>query len=316
MPCAPIVLFVYNRPDHTARTLEALAGNELAPSSELFVFADGPRPGASPEQLQRIAETRAVVRRPYAFKSLSVQEAPQNKGLAASIISGVTEIVQRYGSVIVLEDDIVTGRYFLTYMNEALERYEQQKSIWHITGWCDPFMTKGDDYAWLYPVMDCWGWATWADRWSHFKKDIPELKQRFTPPLIKKFNINGTEPVMWEQVLENENGTKNTWAIFWYAALFLQGGLCLAPSKSLVRNIGFDNSGEHCGENAAQEITASLDSRIVRFPEKLQVSRFEFRQLQRFMRKKNKLTFRRLLLRKTKDVLRPAYHLLKRLLKL
>lgn len=313
MPCTPIVLFVYNRPEHTARTLQALAENERAAESELFIFADGPKPGASAEQLRQIAETRAVIRRPAPFKSVEIRESEVNRGLAASIISGVTEIVQRYGSVIVLEDDIVTGRYFLSYMNAALSRYEQQKAVWHVTGWCDPFRTKGDDYAWLYPVMDCWGWGTWADRWAYFKKDIPALKQQFSPAMIKRFNLNGADPGMWQQVLENESGILNTWAIFWYAAIFLQRGLCLAPSRSLVRNIGFDNSGEHCGKNDAEEITAPLDSRIECFPETMKISRFEFRQLQRFMRRKNKLTFKYRFVRTCKNILRPPYHLLKRL---
>ena len=166
MTYAPIVLFIYNRPDHTRQTLEALSKNTLASESELYIFADGSKENATKEQLEKIHQTRQIAHSQLWCKSVSIIESSVNKGLAASIISGVTEIINKFGKIIVLEDDIVTGKYFLEYMNAALQKYENEKRVWHITGWRDPVPTNIDNSSFFYPTMDCWSWATWADRWQ------------------------------------------------------------------------------------------------------------------------------------------------------
>ena len=143
MSYAPIVLFVYNRPEHTRQTLEALAANTLAQESDLFIYADGPKEDATEEQLERIRKVRAIVRSQQGCKSVTVIESDTNKGLAASIILGVTETVNKYGRIIVLEDDIVTGKYFLEYMNTALKKYENEKQVWEITGFRSPVQGEG-----------------------------------------------------------------------------------------------------------------------------------------------------------------------------
>ena len=138
MTYSPVILFIYNRPEHTRQTLEALAANTLAKESDLFIFADGPKENATVQQLEKIQQTRKLARSKKWCKNVTVIESKKNKGLAASIISGVTEIVNKYGKVIVLEDDIVTGKYFLEYMNEALDKYAEEKNVWHISGFRDP----------------------------------------------------------------------------------------------------------------------------------------------------------------------------------
>ena len=284
---APIVLFVYNRPYHTRRTLEALSRNELATQSDLFIFADGAKENALPEQLLQIEETRKVIRERQWCKNVEIIESSQNKGLAKSIIEGVTKIVNQYGKIIVLEDDLLTGKYFLNYMNEALDKYENKEKVWHITSWRDPVETSNPNSSFFYPVMDCWGWATWANRWQNYKKDYVFYKKKFSRKMRKAFNIDGTDKGMWQQILDNEAGKINTWAIFWYATIFLHNGLCLAPCSSLVRNIGFDNSGEHCGANSFQEISQSIDVRISQFPNAMEVNKNEYEKIKSFMRKKN-----------------------------
>lgn len=284
---APIVLFVYNRPYHTRRTLEALSRNELAMQSDLFIFADGAKENASSEQLLQIEETRKVIREKQWCKNVEIIESPKNKGLADSIIEGVTKIINQYGKIIVLEDDLLTGKYFLNYMNDALDKYENEAKVWHITSWCDPIATSNPNGSFFYPVMDCWGWATWADRWQHYKKDCAFFKKKFNGKMRKAFNIDGTDKGMWQQILDNETGKINTWAIFWYATIFLNNGLCLAPCSSLVRNIGFDNSGEHCGINSFQEISQSVDVRVLQLPDAVEVDKNEYEKMKSFMRKKN-----------------------------
>ena len=241
MRYSPIILFVYNRPIHTQKTLEALSQNTLAQDSELFIFADGPKQNESLEQLEKINETRKIVHSKKWCKKNTIIESKVNKGLATSIISGVTDIIDKYGTAIVLEDDIVTGRFFLEFMNESLSKYKDNKDVMHITGWRDPVKRAKNDSCFFYPTMDCWSWATWKDRWQYFKKDALYYKSIFTKKMIYDFNIEGSDPGMWCQIEQNIEGKINTWAIFWYASIFLRNGLCLAPTKSLCKNIGFDN---------------------------------------------------------------------------
>lgn len=284
MTLSPIILFIYNRPNHTKQTLEALSNNTLASQSDLFIFADGPKNTASKEQLESIKQTRKVAASEKWCKSVTLIESETNKGLARSIIEGVTEIINKYGKAIILEDDIVTGKYFLEYMNTALDKYKDKKEVMHITGWHEPIKgkTKNPNDCFFYPVMDCWSWATWADRWQYFEKNTDRLLNTWTKDMIWRFNHDGTEPGMWSQVIENKEGKINTWAIYWYASIFEKNGLCLAPTKSLVKNIGFDNSGVHCGANPNEEITDTIDYQIINYPTIFRINKKEWCKIKRF----------------------------------
>lgn len=244
MNLAPIVLFAYNRPSHTLRTLEALAENELANDSILYVFADGTKKNASEEDIRKLNDTRSIIKNKQWCKEVVVYERTENYGLAKSIITGVTEIVNKHGKVIVLEDDLVTSKYFLKYMNDALNLYEKENSVACISAYIYPvdklpelFFIKG---------ADCWGWATWKRSWDLFEHDgkklMKELKSR---KLTSLFDFNNTYP--YTKMLDEQiKGINNSWAIRWYASAFLHDKLCLYPGKSLVNNIGMDGSGTHC----------------------------------------------------------------------
>ena len=289
MNYAPIVLFVYNRPEHTRRTLTALSNNELADQSELFIFADGPKQDADKNQLEKIELTRNVAHEKKWCNEVHIIESEYNKGLANSIIDGVTQIVNKYGKIIVLEDDIVTGKYFLRFMNDALERYKDEDKIWHITGWRYPIKTKNNNSTFIYPLMDCWGWATWADRWQHYEKNPSHLINIFTPEMKEKFNADGTYSGFWEQIESNASGELNTWAIFWYATIFLHNGLCIVPTTSIVRNIGIDASGTNI--TAIEKrliIKKSIDNLITNFPNKIEINENEYKKNKKFMVKISK----------------------------
>lgn len=287
MQLAPIVLFTYNRPQHTRQTLEALTKNVLADQSDLFIYCDGPKKNATSEQLDTIKKTREVIREKKWCKTVTIYESDINKGLADSIISGVTEIINKFGKIIVLEDDIVTGKYFLDFMNTTLEKYKNNNEVWHITGWRDPIKKSKNDSSFFYPTMDCWSWGTWQNRWIFFKKDIPFYEKIFTQKMIHDFNIDGTNSGMWQQILLNKEKKINTWAIFWYATIFIKDGLCLAPTQSLIRNIGFDNSGVHCGENKLQEIKNSIDNKIINYPQNIMINYKEYLKNKKFNQKLN-----------------------------
>jgi len=245
MTPAPIVLFVYNRLWHTRQTVEALQRNDLAEQSELFIYSDGPK---NEEAVRNVQEIREYLQTIDGFRKITIVNRENNRGLAANIIDGVGRIVEEYGRVIVLEDDLVTSPHFLTFMNEALDRYKDEKKVWHISGWNYPIETEGLDDAFFWRTMNCWGWATWSDRWQYFEKNVEKTVQEFGKKEIKRFNLDGTEN-FWAQVLANREGKIDTWAIFWYVTVFRHNGLCLNPALTFVKNIGLDGSGIHCGKN-------------------------------------------------------------------
>jgi hypothetical protein len=257
---APIVLFVFARPAHTSRTLEALASNHLAEQSNLIVYADAAR---NDSELEKVNAVRHLVRTARGFKSVTIIEREKNYGLARNIIEGVTEACNQYGRAIVVEDDLVTSPYFLQFMNAALERYQDNPEVWHISGWNYPIDPEdlGDSFFWR--VMNCWGWATWADRWKHYQKNPEQLVAHWQAEEIERFNLGTAD--FWEQVLMNYSGKRDTWAIFWYATIFKHGGLCLNPARTLVQNIGHDGSGENCGHAVDRFWSNLVDSELT-FP--------------------------------------------------
>jgi hypothetical protein len=243
MKFAPVALFVYNRLEHTRRTVEALALNDFAPQTRLFVFSDGPR---SRHDSANVDAVRKYLSGVGGFESVQVFPQPENRGLANSIIAGVTKICGEFKRVIVLEDDLVTSRHFLRYMNEALSIYENTNEVISIHGYVPP-VAEPLPPTFFIRGADCWGWATWQRGWELFEKDgkrlLSEIKSR---NLEQEFNFDGS--VAYMAMLRMQiAGLKDSWAVRWYASAFLANKLTLYPGVSLVRNIGNDGTGSHCG---------------------------------------------------------------------
>jgi GT2 family glycosyltransferase len=287
---APIVLFVYNRPDHTRKTVEALQKNELAEESELFVYCDNAK---NEDAKQKVDEVRNYVDRINGFKKITIIKREENWGLANSIIDGVTNIVNEYGKIIVLEDDLVTSPYFLKFMNEALEFYKDEEKVWHISGWNYPIETDGLEDVFLWRVMNCWGWATWADRWQYFEKDVDKTIKEFSKEDIKRFNLDSKED-FFGQVTSNYDKKINTWAIFWYATIFKKDGLCLNPSQSFVENIGHDGSGIHCGESCSFSTNISMNEKV-EYNIKIKENNLVIDRIQKFYKSQKKSFFIRVI---------------------
>lgn len=244
---APIVLFVYNRPNYTQRTLEALAANPLAEQSILYIYADGPKASADSEALHQLKEVRRLIRsQPWCGKVVVV-EATENKGLSASIITGVTEVVHQHGRVIVLEDDLTLSPFFLQFMNEALNVYETEEEVWSVGG-CNFFATGNTiPETFLIRMTDCLGWATWQRAWQHFEPDGHKLLQQLTNQNLQhSFNVDGTYDFtgMLEAQLRGEN---SSWAVRWQAAAFLQNKLTLYSKRAVTNHIGLGTDATHAG---------------------------------------------------------------------
>ncbi len=240
---SPIALFVFARPEHTKRTLNNLATSELAQQSDLFIFSDGPRNNS---EIEKVEKTRIVAREARGFKSITIIEHNINQGLAKNILSGVAYVIKKYGRIIVMEDDILVSHNFLRFMNDALDRYKNDKRVWHVNGWNYPNISDKDSKAFFWRLMHCWGWATWEDRWNKFEKNPKKIINSWDEKDIFSFNLDGSYD-FWSQVISNNKGEIDTWAVFWYASIYENKGLCLSPPISLTENIGLDGSGINCG---------------------------------------------------------------------
>lgn len=240
---APILLFVYNRPEHTRRVIESLKANAEAANSELFIYADQAR---SETDIQQVSEVRRLIRSTDGFKQVTVIEREKNWGLARNVIDGVTTQVNAHGRVIVLEDDLVVAPHFLRFMNDALEMYKNEEKVGHIQA-CDFTKDPSLPDTFLIRWTGSWGWATWERAWKHFNPDGKELLSRLEERhLTRYFDFNGNYP--FTRMLRRQiAGKNNSWAIRWNASLFLDGILSLNVGKSLVQNTGFDGSGTNCG---------------------------------------------------------------------
>jgi hypothetical protein len=293
MTLAPIVLFVYNRPWHTQQTIKALQKNELADQSDLVIYSDAYKNDQDWSSVQQVRDYIKIIK---GFKSVKVVEREDNWGLAKSIIAGVTEVVNQYGKIIVLEDDIVTSSTFLSLMNQALDRYRNEPKVWHISGWNYPIDSDnlGDFFFWR--VMNCWGWATWADRWAKYEKSPRKLINEWSAQQKHHFDLDGSG-VFWHQVIGNTEGKMNTWAIFWYATIYQNKGLCLTPTSTHVDNIGHDGSGVHCGNsqtNNAEKTVLNTKHQLV-WPVEYKESALAVEEIKLYYRKQKKILFVRII---------------------
>lgn len=244
MTLAPIVVFSYNRPDHLRQTLEALAKNDLAQESVLFVYCDGPKNNATDELRQRIASNREVARSVTGFREVHVVEREQNIGLKDNIVGAVTEIVNQYGRVITLEDDVVASVGFLKYMNEALELYANEEKVMHVSAYMYPHKSHLPE-TFFYPVpYPGGGWATWQRAWIQYNDDAQELYE-YWQDKWETFDIYGGD-YLSKQLKRNREGTMRTWFVKWYAVMRKQNALTLYPGRSLTNNIGFDDLATNC----------------------------------------------------------------------
>ena len=257
MTIAPIILFVYNRLAHTKRTVETLQQNLLASESDLIVYSDGPKKNDDEEKITAIRDYLRTVKD---FKSVKVVPREKNFGLARSITDGVTEVLKTHEAAIILEDDLITSKYFLKYMNDALNLYQNDDRVICITGYAYPVKTELP-VTFFLKSADCWGWATWQRGWKLFNPNGEELLELLrVKGLQQRFDFNG--PGFYSKLLTDQINKKiNSWAILWYASALINDKFTLYPGKSLVQNIGMDASGTH--GSATEHFATTVSNRPV-----------------------------------------------------
>ncbi len=244
MTYSPIVVFGFNRPDALRNTISSLIKNAEAKDSDLFVFVDGPRDG-KPGEREKVEQVRSYVKSITGFKSLHYTFAEKNQGLAASIIHGVSEVIERYGRVIVLEDDLVLMPNFLNFMNQGLDCYEQNQQVMSVCGHSCKVKAP-EDYpydAYFFTRSSSWGWGTWKDRWSLVDW---ELKDWDAVVAHRKAFVKSQGSDVFKMLSDCKQGKNHSWAIRFCYAQFVQGRLSVIPNRSLVNNEGFDGDGTNC----------------------------------------------------------------------
>lgn len=242
---APVAMFVYNRADNARRTLEALMRNTLAPETDLFVFSDGGRDEKSWQQVNALRQMLRQMRKDALdhgrLRSMTLVERKTNIYLEENILQGIAQVMGKHDRIIVLEDDIVTGPYFLQWMNDGLDMYKDNSRVMHISGFthlCLPLGVEGKGF-YFTPHMGGWGWATWRCKWqAHFRhfKNREQALAGLTPQQIKEIEYDGEFPC-----LKFLDASPIPWDVCWEIAIKRAGGLCLTPCLTLVRNIGLYN---------------------------------------------------------------------------
>jgi len=254
---APIILFVYNRPEHTRLVIESLKNNALSSFSDIYIFSDAAK--SSKDEI-RVNQVREFISSIDGFRTINISLAERNKGLAKSVIQGVTEVIDRHGKVIVLEDDIVTSTIFLQFMNESLDYYEKYGEVWSVSGYNFPFSLPRDydDDVYFFYRASSWGWATWKDRWDTIDWEVKDF-ENYKNNIVRIFDFckGGTD--LDKMLRHYMNGRIDSWAIRWCYSQFCQSKLTVYPVKSLVNSIGTDGSGTNC-DTSSKRFNVSVAS--------------------------------------------------------
>jgi GNT-I family protein len=281
---APIALFVYNRPEHTRRTLAALRDDPFARQSDLTVFADAAK---RPEHEAAVAEVRSLVRAASGFRSVTIIPRDRNLGLAASISDGVGRLCAEHGRVIVLEDDLIVAPDFLGFLNAGLDRYKEDERVMQVSAYMYPGRFASDTDAVFLPIVSCWGWATWKRAWDQYDPTASGYSRLQTDKeLRKRFNLGGAYDYyrMLEQQIE---GYIDSWAVRWLLSVVLADGIVLYPPFSLVENIGVDGSGTHGSGSSALHPKLVPGRRLpanLGFPKRLEVDQHAVAEVQHILR--------------------------------
>ena len=277
---SPIAFFVYNRPKHTKKTLTFLKKNKLAKKSLIYIFSDEAK---DEQSKKKVLEVRKIIKDITGFKNKKIIIRKKNFGLAKNFISGITQVCNKYGKIIVLEDDNLTSPFFLNYMNDALNVYSANKNVASISGYSYPINNNKKGYYFLR-LADSWGWATWKRSWDLYEKNGKKILKKLSTKKIR-YDFNFGDSFDFYRMLENFCSKKNnSWSIRWYGSMFLNKKLTLFPPKSFIENIGMDNSGIHSIN------TNNYKSKLIKSYAKpkmiiVKESKYHFEEMKKFFKK-------------------------------
>ena len=285
---APVIVFAYKRKNELQRAVNALKSCTLADQTDLFIFSDGPK---GDKDKSGVLEVRDYIKTIQGFNKITSSFSKNNKGLGASIIAGVTTILESYPSVIVLEDDLVPSKNFLQYMNQALETYQHEQKVFSVTGYNYPFKIKKGEQNDVYflPRPSSYGWATWKDRWKDLDWDIRDFSEFANDKkAIREFKEGGSD--IYRMLKRQQLGEIDSWAIRWAYNQYKNGSLTAYPILSKIKNTGF--SEQSTNTNIYNKYSSEFDSENKQdfsFPSSIHVDPFYHQQLLSFYSIKNRI---------------------------
>ena len=253
---SPIAFFCYNRPDHAQRSLEALRANYLASQSELFIFSDGAKNDSARQGVEKVRQYISSV---DGFASVNIIERTQNYGCARNIIDGITQVVNEFGRVIIVEDDILACPFFLRCMNEGLEIYKDDENVASVGGFLRRYKNAGQLPQSFFMHDGIWGWGTWQRAWKDYDFDAAKLLDKINSMGIEnEFNYNLKRHIWTDMLKSVAEGKLDTWDVQWRAVNFIHGRLSLYPCRTLTKNIGVDGSGTHGGSSKVDRLNGEF----------------------------------------------------------
>ena len=257
MNFSPIIIFVYNRLHHLNTLFNSLQKNNLFKKSKVIVFSDGAKNEIDKDKIDKVRE---LLKKRLIPQNSEIIENNVNLGLSRNVIGGLNKIFQIYDRAIILEDDLELSPFFLNYMNDALNLYATSENVASISGYMYPIEPKkfSNNYFFL-KLIESWGWGTWKRAWKNFEKDSLILKKKIDEKkLVNEFNFESGISY-YKMLTDNINGLNDSWAVRWYASTFLKNMNTLFPSKSFVKNIGVDDSGQHCSYTTVYDTLVNFD---------------------------------------------------------
>ena len=241
---APIALFVYNRLAHVKSITEAIKKNSISKKSKIYIFSDFSNNKIEQNKVKKIRKYLSNLK---GFKKIEIIKRKYNYGTSKNIVSGLNQIFKTYSKCIIIEDDILISKNFLSTMNYFLKKYENSKKIASVEGFMYPVrFRKNTPKFFFIRGSGCWGWATWRNSWNSYEDSAKKLVKKFkkNKKLIHEFNYYGSYP--YYEMLEKQLTYNNSWAIKWAAGNFLKNKYTIYFKNSLVKNIGLDGSGINC----------------------------------------------------------------------
>lgn len=268
---APLAVIAFNRPDKLTSTLDSLSRCDLAQGTDIFIYVDGPRTGREGEP-SKVAKTIEVARSATGFKSVSVIASPENRGLAASVTGAAGALLDRFGRVIVLEDDLAVAPGFLLFMNTMLDRYENDSRVMQISAF-GTSVVHHRTYPWdvyLNRRAHSWSWATWKDRWDTVDWQVSDFEDLARNRRARRsFNEYGSD--LFGMLEGWKTGRNNSWYIRFNYSMHKQGRFCVCPVRTLVRNEGFGSDATNCRSyNRYKTDESGWNSRSWSCPERLE----------------------------------------------
>jgi hypothetical protein len=257
MNFSPIIIFVYNRLHHLDTLFNSLQKNDLFKKSKVLVFSDGAKNEIDKDKIDKVRE---LLKKRLIPQNSEIIENNVNLGLSRNVIGGLNKTFQIYDRAIILEDDLELSPFFLNYMNDALNLYETSENVASISGYMYPIEPKkfSNNYFFL-KLIESWGWGTWKRAWNIFENDSLQLKRKIDEKqLTNEFNFESGISY-YKMLTDNINGLNDSWAVRWYASTFLKNMNTLFPSKSFVKNIGVDDSGQHCSYTTVYDTLVNFD---------------------------------------------------------